>query len=101
MYEIYNIHKIAVQLLRWVQLFEAPWKAAHQSSLSFTISQSLLNFISVESEVLSVHLILVHKLPMSIYSVSILSFPACFPPFFLLPSPLDYISHIVKIYSTS
>ena len=37
-----------------------PWTAAHQASLSFTISQSLLKVISVESVMPSNHLILCH-----------------------------------------
>ena len=36
------------------------WTAAHQASLSFTISQSLLKFISTESVMPSNHLILCH-----------------------------------------
>jgi len=36
----------------------APWTAARQSSLSFTISQSLLKLMPIESVVLSNHLIL-------------------------------------------
>ena len=36
----------------------APWTAAHQASLSFTISQSLPKFMSIESVMLSNHLIL-------------------------------------------
>ena len=35
-----------------------PWTAAHQASLSFTISQSLLKFMSIELLMLSNHLIL-------------------------------------------
>ena len=35
-----------------------PWTAACQASLSFTISQSLLKLVSIESEMLSNHLIL-------------------------------------------
>ena len=35
-----------------------PWTAAHQASLSFTISQSLLNLMSIESVMPSNHLIL-------------------------------------------
>ena len=34
---------VVVQSLSCVQLFATPWAAAHQASLSFTISQSLLN----------------------------------------------------------
>ena len=39
-----------------------PWTVPHQASLSFTISQSLLRFVSVESVILSNHLILCHPL---------------------------------------
>ena len=39
-----------------------PWTAAHQASLSFTISQSLLKLMSVESVIPSNHLILFHPL---------------------------------------
>ena len=39
-----------------------PWTIAHQASLSFTISQSLLKFMSVESVIPSNHLILCHPL---------------------------------------
>ena len=35
-----------------------PWTAAHQAFLSFTISQSLLRFMSTELVMLSIHLIL-------------------------------------------
>ena len=38
-----------VQLLSRVWLFATPWTAAHQASLSFTISQSLLKLMSIES----------------------------------------------------
>ena len=37
-----------VQSLSHVQLFVTPWTAAHQASLSFTISQSLLKLTSIE-----------------------------------------------------
>ena len=40
--------RAAVQSLSRVQLFETPWTAALQVSLSSTISQSLLKFISIE-----------------------------------------------------
>ena len=41
-----------------VQLIATPWTAAHQAPLSFTLSQSLLKFTSIESVMLSNHLIL-------------------------------------------
>ena len=50
-----------------VQLFATPWTATWQASLFFTISQSLLKLMSIESVVLSNHLIFCS-------------------PFFLLPS---------------
>ena len=39
-----------------------PWTAAHQTSLPFTISQSLLKFMSIESVIPSNHLTLCHPL---------------------------------------
>ena len=39
-----------------------PWTAAHQAPLSFTLSQSLLRLISIESVMLSNHLIFCHPL---------------------------------------
>ena len=45
-----------------VQLFVTPWTAAHQASLSFTISWSLLRFMSIESVMPSNHLILCYFL---------------------------------------
>ena len=39
-----------------------PWTAAHQDSLSFTISQSLLKLMSIESVIPSNHLVLCHSL---------------------------------------
>ena len=51
-----------VQSLGHVRLFEIPWTAACQASLSFTISQSLLKLMSIESEMLSNYLILCYPL---------------------------------------
>ena len=53
---------VVVQLLSLVQLFMTPWTAAHQASLSFTISQSLLKLMSIESVMPSNHLILCRPL---------------------------------------
>ena len=49
---------VVVQSLSRVQLFEIPWTAAHQAHLSFTISQNVLKFTSIESVMPSNHLIL-------------------------------------------
>ena len=47
-----------VQLPNCIQLFETRWTAAHQASLSFTVSQSLFKLISIELVMLLNHLIL-------------------------------------------
>ena len=49
---------VIVQSLSCVQLFVTPWTAAHQASLSFTTSRSLPRFMSIESVMISNHLIL-------------------------------------------
>ena len=49
-----------VPLLSCVRLFVTPWTAAHQASLSFSISPSLLKLMSIESVIPSNHLILCH-----------------------------------------
>ena len=51
-----------VQSLSHVWLFVTPWTAAHQASLSFTVSQSLLKLMSIESVMPSNHLILCRPL---------------------------------------
>ena len=57
-----GIYSVVVQLLSCVWLFATPWTAEQQASLSFTISQSLLEFMSIESVMLFNHLILCHPL---------------------------------------
>ena len=52
----------AAQLLSHVWLFATPWTAAHQASLSFTISRNLLKLMSIESVMPSNHLVLCHPL---------------------------------------
>ena len=53
---------VVVQLLSHVPFFVTPWTAAHQASLSFTISWSLLKLTSTESVMPFNHLILCHPL---------------------------------------
>ena len=65
-----------VQLLSCVRLFANLWTAARQASLSFTISQSLLKLVSIESVMPSNHLILCRPL---------LLLPASFPASGSLP----------------
>ena len=67
----WKIVVVAVHSLSHVWLFAAPWTIACQASLSFTISQSLLKFVSIESVMLSNHLGLCHP-----FSFCLQSFPA-------------------------
>ena len=56
--QVVSITTVVVHSLSPVRLFKTPWKAACQASLSFTISQSLLKLMSIESVMPSNHLIL-------------------------------------------
>ena len=49
--------KYTLQSLRGGRHFATPWTATRQASLSFTISQNLLKFMSIESVMPSSHLI--------------------------------------------
>ena len=60
-----------VQSLSRVWLFVTPWTAAHQAPLSFTISWRLFTFMSIESVMLSNHLIFCCP-----FSFCLQSFPA-------------------------
>ena len=60
---------VVVLLLSGIWLFATPWTAARQASLSFIISWSLLNLMSIESMMPSHHLTLSHLLlPPSVFS---------------------------------
>ena len=71
LYKIFHLSNLfsSVQSLSHVWLFTAPLTAAHQGSLSITISQRLLKLMSIESVMPSTHLILCHPflLPSSIF----------------------------------
>ena len=58
--ELFDMLKVVVvvQLLSRVWLLTTPWTVAHQAPLSSTFSRSLLKFMSIESVMLSNHLIL-------------------------------------------
>ena len=69
----------SVQSFSCVWLFATPRMAAHQASLSFTISQNLLKVMSIESVMPSNHLILCHPL-LLLPSIRMAPFPpAPFP----------------------
>ena len=58
---------IVAQSLSCIQLFAAPWTAAHQVSWSFTVSWSWLKLMSIELVMPSSHLVLCHPLLPSIF----------------------------------
>ena len=67
---------VVLQLISHVQLFANPWTAACQASLSFTITQSLLKLMSIESVMPSNHLTLCFPLlllPSIIPSITVFS----------------------------
>ena len=71
--------KYFVQMLSCARLFVTPWTAACQSFLSFTISQSLLKFTSIESVMPSSYLIPCHPLLL----------PSIFPNIRVISNELD------------
>ena len=62
-----NAVYVVVQSLSYIQLFAIPRTAAHQASLSITVSRSLLKLMSIESIMPSHHLI--HCLPLLLPSI--------------------------------
>ena len=71
---------VVIQSLNRVQLFVTLWTTAHQASLSFTTSQSLLKLMSIESVMPSSHLILCHPLLLPSVFPSIRDFSNEFSP---------------------
>ena len=65
----------SVQSLCSVWLFETPWTAACQASLSLTISQSLPNFMPIASVMPSKYLIFCHHLLLPSIFLSTMVFP--------------------------
>ena len=61
-YSTYRSHDVVVHSLSHVRLFVTPWTAACQASVSFTISRSLVKFMSIESVMPSNYLILFQSL---------------------------------------
>ena len=71
------------QSVSQVWLFGTPWTAARQTSLSFTISQSLLKFMSIELVMPSNRLILCHP---------VLPSPSIFPSIRVFPVSCLFVS---------
>ena len=67
---------VDVQLLSCVRLFAAPWTAARQASLLFTVSRSLLKLMPIDLVMASNHLFSVT--PFSSYTQSFLA-SECLP----------------------
>ena len=82
----------SVQSLSCVQLFVTPWTAACQASLSFTISQRLLKFMSIESVMLSNHLIPCRPLLLQ---------PSTFPNIWVFSNELTLLIRWPKYWSFS
>ena len=59
---LHSVHFSSLYSLSRVRLFETPWTAACQASLSITNSRSLLKLMSIESVMPSNHLILCRPL---------------------------------------
>ena len=57
-----NVNIFVVQLLSHAQLFVTSWTAAHQASLSFTVSWNVLKLMSIVLKMPSNHLILCHPI---------------------------------------
>ena len=65
-----HTHCVVIQSLSCVQIFASPWSVTRKASLSFTIFWSLFKLMSIESVMLSNHLIL---------SCRLLLLPSVFP----------------------
>ena len=59
---ILKLKVLSFSSLSCARISAIPWTAAHQASLSFTVSWSLLKFTSIASVMPSKHLILCHPL---------------------------------------
>ena len=83
---ILSLYFSSAQLLSHVWLFVTLWTAALQVSLSITNSQSLLKLMSIESVMLSNHLILCRRLLLP---------PSIFPSIRVFSSTCSH--HVVKV----
>ena len=82
----------SVQVLISVRLFEIPWSAACQASLSITNSQSSLKLMSIESVMPSNHFILCHPLLLQL---------SIFPSIRVFPKESDFHIRWPKYWSFS
>ena len=82
----------SVQLHSSVQLFVTAWMVAHQASLSITNPQSLLKLMSIESVMLSNHLIL---------CLPLLLLPSTFPSIRVFSNESVLCIRLLKYWSFS
>ena len=92
MYQLRSISTVVVQSPSCGQLFATPWTATCQASQFFTISQSLLKFMSIESVMPSNHLTLCHAL---------LLLPSIFPSIGIFSNELALCIRWPKYWSFS
>ena len=90
---------IVVQLLSHVQLCATSWTAAQQAFLSFTIFRSLLKFKSIESVMLSDHVIFCTPLPP--FAIHLSQHQGLFSELFLWIRWLKYWSFSFSISSSN
>ena len=81
---------VVVQSLSCAQLFETPWTASCQASMSFTVSGSLLKLMPIEPVMPSNHLILCRP---------ILLLPSVFPSIRVFPNKLALCIRWPKYWS--
>ena len=81
-----------VQLLNHVQLFATPWAAAPQAPLFFTVSQTLLRFMSIE-------LVMLSHYPILCYPFFLLS--SVFPNISVFANELAHRTRWSKYWSSS
>ena len=83
---------VVFQSLSHVWLFVTPWTAACQASLSFSVYQSLLRFMSTELVMLSKHLILCHHL---------LLLPSIFPSIRVFFNELAHCGQSIEVSASA
>ena len=88
---------VVVQSLSPIWLFVTTWTAAHEASLSFTVSQSLLKLMSIELVMPSNHLILCHPLLLPSVFPSIRVFSSELAPQIRWPKYWSFSSSILPM----
>ena len=85
---IAELDRVVVQSLSAVWFFVTPWTSACQPSLSFTISWSLLNLMSIESMMPSTYLI---------FCLPLLLLPSIFPSIRVFSNVLGSLNQVAEV----